>query len=102
MGYSARSYIDLLKKAIPKVYDSDLLFIQDNAPIHTANATMDWFEQKGINLFKSPLYSLDLNPIEYLWRKLKELVYKVNLDINNLTRGKDLIKEELGKALKEV
>ena len=61
---------------------------------------MDWFEQKGINLFKSPPYSPDLNLIEHLWQKLKELVYKVNLD--NLTGGEDLIREELGKALKEV
>jgi len=38
--------------------------MQDNAPIHTANAVKDWFKEMGIPIVDWPLYSLDLNPIE--------------------------------------
>lgn len=35
---------------------------------------MEWFENMGIELLEWPPYSPDLNPIEQLWFKLKQLV----------------------------
>ena len=42
----------------------DILFQQDNAPVHKAYSVMDWFERNSIKLEKHPPYSPDLNPIE--------------------------------------
>jgi len=34
-GYSANSYLNVLEQAIPTIYEPGLLFMQDNASIHT-------------------------------------------------------------------
>ena len=66
-GYSARSYMDTLSDGLIPFYEPGMVFQQDNAPIHTACATVRWFEEHGIELMKSwPPYSPDLNPIEHL------------------------------------
>ena len=73
-GYSAASYVEVLDAMLPGNYTDDLYFMQDNAPIHTANKVKKWFEDNGIDTSDSPPYSPDLNPIEHAWKKLKEVV----------------------------
>lgn len=73
-GYSANSYIEVLDAMLPGNYNDDLYFMQDNAPIHTANKVKKWFEDNGIDTSDWPPYSPDLNPIEHAWKKLKEIV----------------------------
>ncbi|KAK2027939.1 hypothetical protein LX32DRAFT_591677, partial [Colletotrichum zoysiae] len=46
-------------------------FIYNNAPIHTALLTVEWMLQQGISWLDWPPYSLDLNPIEHVWRMMK-------------------------------
>ena len=48
-----------------------------------------------------PPYSPDLKPIEHVWPPLKEGVYVVAPDIENLRGGQAHIKAELGKACQE-
>jgi hypothetical protein len=98
-GYSANSYIALLNEIIPTIWEPGLKFMQDNAPIHKAKKTMKWFEEMGIPVIDWPPYSPDLNPIENLWRKLKELVYEVNPAIDYVMGGDEAVKEALGEAL---
>jgi hypothetical protein len=43
-----------------------MIFMQDNALIYCAHKTKKWFEDIGILLTDWPLYSLDLNLIEYI------------------------------------
>jgi hypothetical protein len=52
-----------------------------------------------INVISWPPYSPDLNPIENLWRKLKELVYTVRPDIDLVTGGDDAVREAMEDAL---
>ena len=40
-GYTAASYMDLLEEEIPTIWEPGLLFMQDNAPIHTAKIVRD-------------------------------------------------------------
>ena len=42
-GYSAKSYIKVLDAQVRQFYTDDLVFIQDNASIYTAQTVKAWF-----------------------------------------------------------
>ena len=65
-GYSAASYIAVLDEVLPQIYSPGLIFMQDNARVHTAGVTKNWLEIHGIEVMEWPPYSPDLNPIEHL------------------------------------
>ena len=48
--YSANSYLALLEELVVPNYTDDLIFMQDNAPIHTTNKVKEWFKERGINV----------------------------------------------------
>ena len=38
-GYTAKSYINILEDQLHRIWEPGMVFMQDNAPIHTAYAT---------------------------------------------------------------
>ena len=50
----------------------DVLFQQDNAPVHQEYSVMNWLERNSIEVVDHLSYSPDLNPIEHVWVELKK------------------------------
>ena len=71
-------FTDILNKTlvpfITEKYPTHHRFMQDNDPKHTSHYTQDFITRKGINWWKTPAESPDLNPIENLWHEMKELI----------------------------
>ena len=100
-GYSATSYLQLLEENLLGIWEPGLTYMQDNAPIHKARKVTEWFEHHGITVIDWPPYFPDLNPIEHLWFRLKQLVYEVRPDIDEVGGSEDIIRDALFEALEE-
>jgi transposase len=108
-GYEGRlnsnSYAEFLSDVLKKTR-KHIILIQDGAPYHKSKAMKDFFEKYSnrITVYRLPSYSPDYNPIEMLWKKIKqkkihmhyfptfsELVDKVNEALLNFQKAKQEI-----------
>jgi len=77
MGHEGRLnseiYEEFLKSVLSKT-KKHIILIQDGAPYHKSKAMRKFFEKNSnrITVYRLPSYSPDYNPIEKLWKKIKE------------------------------
>ena len=67
-----RTLLPFLQSQFPE--PNSHCFIQDNDPKHYSRTAQKFYDQVGINWWRTPPESPDINPIENLWHELKEHV----------------------------
>jgi transposase len=100
--------LDFLK--ILKSHYPDKLIVLDNARIHHAKMVKEFLRQEGesFHLIFLPPYSPQLNPIERLWKWLKETVianvfHKDQIDIDRaITRFMEYIDQQPKEMLRRL
>lgn len=70
---NATGYIEFLKQILAQT-TQPLIIVQDGAPYHTAKQTREWVAQNAarVQVVQLPSYSPEYNPIEHVWRYVKE------------------------------
>ena len=80
---------DFLIPFIQNIYPDYHALNMDNARYHTADLTRQYLLNHNINHFKTPAQSPDLNPIEMVWKDMKDYLATVirPRDKNTLING---------------
>lgn len=75
---NAPLFVQILDKTllpfIKEVFPAGHRFMQDNDPKHCSKRGVKFIEDHGVNWWRTPPKSPDLNPIENLWHELKEFI----------------------------
>jgi transposase len=71
--FNSERYQDFLRQILDQTV-KHVILIQDGAKYHTSKATRAFFEahEDRLTVFQLPSYSPDYNPIEFLWKKMKQ------------------------------
>jgi transposase len=90
-GVTARVILDCLIENLPTIAEPGRVFMQDNARTHTARIVQNWLcpwaEENGVSLLDWPPYSPDLNPIENLWKLLKERIIHNHPELSSMPKN---------------
>src|SRR6185437_2649035 len=76
-GITAEKYIHYILPLVQQFLSENpeiTIFQQDNAPSHKAKITKETLQRLGIQTFRWPANSPDLNPIENVWHWMKNWI----------------------------
>ncbi|KAG9105649.1 hypothetical protein FRC07_009135 [Ceratobasidium sp. 392] len=71
---SFRDFIDLLLTQMNPYPGPNSVILMDNCPIHRCPETLEMIEARGMRFLFTPPYSLDCNPIELAFSKIKNSI----------------------------
>jgi transposase len=105
-------YINVLRDNLLSFIDQqsqnhpEIIFQQDNAPIHKSTKTSQWLEDAmkahPFSLMDWPPNSPDMNPIEHVWPHLKAELHRQYPDTTHLPGGPEAVKRILKVRLMKV
>ncbi len=76
--------MQILEKVGPEIFSENIIFQQDNCPIHKASCVASYLRENRIEVLEWPAYSPDLNIIQNLWFIVKKRRAKETLNWENL------------------
>jgi transposase len=96
--------IDCINEIV-KMLDKPTVIVIDNAPIHPSEEfeeSLEEWEQKRLAIYYLPTYSLELNKIEMLWKKIKHewLPLQAYQSYQKLTEELDKVLSKIGSLYK--
>ena len=97
---TAAAYCLLLHDVLIEFYEPGQAFLQDNARIHTAKLSKEFFESHGVWVVKYPPYSPDLNPIEHLWAALKAKLTELYPNLYSIPGNRETKRKVIKEAIK--
>ena len=89
-----KSYLCPFHHTVCELTGKPVIFQQDNAPIHSAKITKEWFKTNKIATIDWPANSPDLNPIENIWKQLKDNIQNQKVFPKNVNELKVALKKE--------
>ena len=94
-GVTGATIRSTLSEALPTIVEPGMVFMQDNAPLHTSHVVQKWLgdssRENQIELLDWPAYSPDLNPIENIWKFLKDAINDKFPDLKDLPRNQEAL-----------
>lgn len=65
--FNQMKYYDIITNHLIPIMRPELIFMQDNSPVHSANSCMELLGKQTFETMEWPPLSPDLNPIENVW-----------------------------------
>jgi putative transposase len=79
-------FLEFLYQLRHKEKRKRIVLVLDNARIHHAKIIKKYCEEHNIKLVYLPPYSPELNPIEFLWKRIKRMYQKIQRKYDQIVR----------------
>lgn len=103
---NSKDYLALIENQLKKYFEKEskdnVLFQQDNAPVHTSKLVKEFFKKENIQVLDWPARSPDFNIIENIWGHLARNVYSGSRQFSGVEELKKTIQEEWAKIPQEL